>query len=250
MEKHFIPDKTYSDEEYQKLVRTVCLELNRTLVANKSVNSFLSGSTGILVLLHSNSIICGNVGDSRAGIVSVPTLGTPKSNLERSQSGIDLLNTAEIDLQMMSTDHTPDLEGERRRVLQAGGVVMPCRDSFGNFVGPPRIWDKNEESPGLMMSRSFGDQLGHRVGMIAEPEVRVFQKGHSDRMVILGSDGLWEKLPQASILSICSKYLQGPNSAEKICKELVAQAAKKWDKVRYSGLTFRNAISTEMISQR
>lgn len=250
MEKHFIPDKTYSDEEYQKLLRTVCLELNRTLVANKSVNSFLSGSTGILVLLHGNSIICGNVGDSRAGIVSVPTLGTPKSNLERSQSGIDLLNTAEIDLKMMSTDHTPDLEGERRRVLQAGGVVMPCRDSFGNFVGPPRIWDKNEESPGLMMSRSFGDQLGHRVGMIAEPEVRVFQKGHSDRMVILGSDGLWEKLPQASILSICSKYLQGPNSAEKICKELVAQAAKKWDKVGDDSLTRRNAISTEMTSQR
>lgn len=186
----------------------------------------------MLVLLHNNSIVCANVGDSRAGIIAVPRLGSSKKSLDQSSSGIDLLNTAEIDLKMMSTDHTPEIESEKKRILQAGGVVMPCRDGFGNFIGPQRIWDKSEESPGLMMSRSFGDQLGHRVGMIADPEVRVFYKSSQDRMIILGSDGLWEKLPTPAITSICAKYLQGPNSAEKICKELVAQAAKKWDKVR------------------
>jgi serine/threonine protein phosphatase PrpC len=231
MEKYLVPDKSYTEEDYQKLMKSVCLELNRAMNANKAVNSFLSGSTGIIVLLHGNSIICANVGDSRAGIVIVPAFTNSKKSIEYSSDRTDFLNVSEIELKMMSTDHTPDLEHERRRIIQAGGVVMPCRDAMGNFIGPPRIWDKSEESPGLMMSRSFGDQLGHRLGMVAEPETRVFTKLIHDRIVILGSDGLWEKLPQASILSVCSKYMQGSNPAEKICKELVSQAAKKWDKV-------------------
>lgn len=39
----------------------------------------------------------------------------------------------------------------------------------GNPIGPLRIWDHTEQGPGLMMSRSFGDQVGHRVGMTASP---------------------------------------------------------------------------------
>ena len=48
-------------------------------------------------------------------------------------------------------------------------VTYILLDSLGNFIGPPRIWDQSGDGPGLMMSRSFGDQTGHRVGMICIP---------------------------------------------------------------------------------
>jgi hypothetical protein len=36
-------------------------------------------------------------------------------------------------------------------------------------MGPPRIWLKKQELPGLAMSRSFGDEVAASVGVIAEP---------------------------------------------------------------------------------
>ena len=44
-------------------------------------------------------------------------------------------------------------------------------DEAGVPIGPPRIWDKKSDGPGLMMSRSFGDQVGHTLGIIAEPGI-------------------------------------------------------------------------------
>lgn len=36
-------------------------------------------------------------------------------------------------------------------------------------MGPLRVWLKHEDIPGLAMSRSFGDEVASRVGVIAEP---------------------------------------------------------------------------------
>lgn len=71
-----------------------------------------SGSTGILVLLHGQKIVCANVGDSRAGIYTV------------SEEGVS-------SMQMLSKDHTPGDETEKRRILAAGGKIMACKGSFG-----------------------------------------------------------------------------------------------------------------------
>lgn len=40
----------------------------------------------------------------------------------------------------------------------------------GQHVGPPRVWLRNEDAPGLCMTRAFGDQLAATVGVICEPE--------------------------------------------------------------------------------
>lgn len=37
--------------------------------------------------------------------------------------------------------------------------------------GPLRVWKKREELPGLMMTRSFGDKIGHMIGIICTPEI-------------------------------------------------------------------------------
>jgi hypothetical protein len=44
-------------------------------------------------------------------------------------------------------------------------------DENYEYIGPPRVWLKNEEIPGLAMSRSFGDQVAASVGILAEPGI-------------------------------------------------------------------------------
>jgi hypothetical protein len=41
--------------------------------------------------------------------------------------------------------------------MASGGRVDSYRDQNGNKVGPERVWLKDEDLPGLAMSRSFGD---------------------------------------------------------------------------------------------
>lgn len=79
-----------------------------------------------------------------------------------------------------------------------------------------------------MMSRSFGDQIGHRVGMTCMPEVKIFQNDSSRRMLIVGSDGLWEKLEEQAFTATIAARLQGGGDTEKICKALIDQATRKW----------------------
>jgi serine/threonine protein phosphatase PrpC len=57
-----------------------------------------------------------------------------------------------------------------------------------------RVWLKNEDTPGLAMSRSFGDSMACRVGVNAVPEVKMFELQQDDKIIVLASDGVWEFL--------------------------------------------------------
>lgn len=41
-------------------------------------------------------------------------------------------------------------------------------------MGPARVWLKNQDIPGLAMSRSIGDSVAGSVGVIADPEILEF----------------------------------------------------------------------------
>jgi hypothetical protein len=55
------------------------------------------------------------------------------------------------------------------RVLQ--GRIKPYFYE-GMPVGPMRVWLPNTESPGLSMTRAFGDEVGASVGVCVKPEIR------------------------------------------------------------------------------
>ncbi len=48
---------------------------------------------------------------------------------------------------------------------------MPFKSHLGNFEGPSRVWLQREMIPGLAMSRSFGDLVASKVGVINIPDV-------------------------------------------------------------------------------
>jgi serine/threonine protein phosphatase PrpC len=57
-----------------------------------------------------------------------------------------------------------------------------------------RVWLKHEDTPGLAMTRSFGDSTACRVGVNAVPEIKMFDLEPEDKIIVLASDGVWEFL--------------------------------------------------------
>lgn len=69
----------------------------------------------------------------------------------------------------MSHDHKPNDPEESIRIKKRGGRIEPFRDEDDQFIGPHRVWLKEDDVPGLAMSRSFGDRVAASVGVVAEP---------------------------------------------------------------------------------
>jgi hypothetical protein len=69
----------------------------------------------------------------------------------------------------LSKDHKPDDIDEKNRIMNHNGRVEPYKNEFDKIVGPARVWLKNEDSPGLAMSRSIGDYVASQIGVISEP---------------------------------------------------------------------------------
>jgi serine/threonine protein phosphatase PrpC len=196
-----------------KCFTTLCHSLNSMVKKNPYIDTKLSGSTGVMVLVKDNHLHCANVGDSRAILI------------RGSNYVIEL-----------STDQKPSDPIEKQRIIANGGRVHPCRSSTcssvpsGKYVGPPRVWNKTSEVPGLMMSRSFGDEIGHACGIICTPVVKTFPLDKDCSTLVVATDGLWEMLGYGMINSICRNHLQAKD-ASAAAKELCLKAQQAWQKV-------------------
>ena len=126
------------------------LDCNETLF-NGNMDIRFSGSTCVSLVTLGQKLFCANVGDSRGIIVKrAPEPG-------------------KIIAQAISRDQKPSQADEAERIIKCGGRIDSFRDHDRNPVGPLRVWLKEEDIPGLAMSRSFGDECASRVGVIAEP---------------------------------------------------------------------------------
>ena len=125
---------------------------NKSLKNSGVIETSLSGSTAVQALLYGDkSVLCANVGDSRA------IVGVVESNGK----------TSVVEL---SHDHKPTNPEEQERIESNGGRVEPYMYE-GEAIGPPRVWLRDEDTPGLCMSRSIGDSIAASVGVIADPDL-------------------------------------------------------------------------------
>lgn len=129
----------------------------------------------------------------------------------------------------LNVDHKPEIKEEAERVIKRGGRIDSFRDYYNNGepVGPLRVWLKNEELPGLAMTRSMGDGVAHSVGVTAEPETMEFTLGVNDRYVVIASDGVWEFLSNEDVANIVLPFYE-QNAPEAAANALVKAAFKKW----------------------
>jgi len=111
--------------------------------------------------------------------------------------------------------------------LGSNGRIDSYRDQLGNQIGPMRVWLKNEDIPGLAMSRSFGDSMACRVGVNAVPEIKDFVLTTEDKVMVLASDGVWEFLENQDVANIVYPFFLQKN-AEGAAEALVRAAFKTW----------------------
>lgn len=170
-----------------------------------------SGSTCVTVLTLGQKLFCANVGDSRGIVV-------------KKKSG-DV--AGKLVAQAISRDQKPCQADEAARIIKYGGRIDSFRDPDKNPIGPLRVWLKNDDIPGLAMTRSFGDEVASRVGVTAEPEILELDLCPEDRFIVLASDGVWEFLSNDDIAKIVLPYYECKN-AEKAAEAVVRESYLKW----------------------
>lgn len=192
--------KKIQEKDYALLKQ--CFQYCEASLAKSKYEANFSGTTAVLVAQIDDILICANTGDSRAILC-----------------GTDGIRN-------LSIDHKPDSEGEKQRILGAGGRVEKFKEN-NEFVGPYRVWFKHEDYPGLAMSRSLGDFVAKSVGCSCMPEIIETKLTSYSQFLIIASDGIWEFLDNAAVCKIVEPYYKkkDPDTA---CTKLIQEAAKLW----------------------
>ena len=182
---------------------------NNEIYGNSKLDSNMSGTTVVSVVLTPNNIICVNLGDSRAALF-------------KYDNGIYYCKN-------LSRDHKPAEADESRRINLMGGRIKRCYDEdHKRFVGPDRVWMKNKDEPGLAMTRSLGDKIAHNIGVSDEPEFKTFPYDGTEKFIILASDGLWEYVSGDQCISIVKPLYEEGLDSQEAALALTKEAFRRW----------------------
>ena len=96
-----------------------------------------------------------------------------------------------------------DNSEEKNRIIKKGGIIKRLH------VGPLRIWFKNENYPGLSITRSFGDFESDSLGIISIPDIKEYDLDEEQiKILIFGTDGVWKFLTNEKIMDIVLPYYE------------------------------------------
>ncbi|KAK7337717.1 hypothetical protein VNO77_18303 [Canavalia gladiata] len=182
-----------------------CASIDQELEQYRKIDSFYSGTTALSIVRQGELIIIANVGDSRAVLATTSDDGSL------------------VPVQL-TVDFKPNLPQEAERIIQCQGRVF-CLD---DEPGVHRVWLPDEESPGLAMSRAFGDYCIKEYGLISVPEVTQRNISNRDQFVVLATDGVWDVISNQEAVDIVSS---APDKA-KSAKCLVECAMHAWKRKR------------------
>ncbi|CEG37311.1 probable protein phosphatase 2c 52-like [Plasmopara halstedii] len=149
------------------------------------------GSTLLIALVRDGFLHVGNVGDSRAVVV-----------------------TRFGDAIAMSDDQKPNRKDERRR-LEARGAFVTGKPDFMYRIWPlKKIIDVPRVNGQLAMSRSIGD-VTLKPYISCDPEIQSRKLSKNDRFLIMATDGLWDVVSskRAAKIAICYKDPQAVANA-------------------------------------
>ncbi|KAK4412589.1 putative protein phosphatase 2C 72 [Sesamum alatum] len=165
-----------------------------------SLDCSCSGTTAAVVVKQGEDVVIANLGDSRA------VLGT------RTENGIMAVQ--------LTTDFKPGVPSEAERIRKCKGRVLALKEE----PHIQRVWLPYDDSPGLAMSRAFGDFVLKNHGIIAIPDVSYHRLSPNDQFLVLASDGVWDVLSNDEVVSIVSAV----SSEEAAAKAVVDAAVASW----------------------
>lgn len=183
-----------------------CASIDQELEHCRKFDSFYSGTTALSIVRQGETVFIANVGDSRAVLATT-------SDDDGSLVAVQL-----------TVDFKPNLPQEAERIIQCQGRVFCLQDEPGTH----RVWLPDVESPGLAMSRAFGDYCIKDYGLISVPEVTQRNISSKDQFVVLATDGVWDVISNQEAVDIVSST---PDKA-KSSKRLVECAVHAWKRKR------------------
>ncbi|GIL99338.1 hypothetical protein Vretimale_4528 [Volvox reticuliferus] len=186
------------------------------LLQQSGLDCGMSGCTAVAALLVNDSLLVANAGDSRC------LAGRFEGNHE-------------LVAYELSNDHTPALLHEANRILASGGRIAPL-EYAGRNVGPPRVWERNADQPGLCITRSLGDTQAKRLGVTHVPELATFKLTSGDRYLALVSDGITEFMGSQEIIEKVHKWATAGTMPHEVARRLVREARTRWKELGGEGI--------------
>ena len=201
----------YSNDLLYKSIKESFSQTEYELKNNSNIDIDCSGSTCISLLFNKTQIITANVGDSRA------IKGQYFEKIKKWK------------YEILSKDHKPDDREESLRIKKNHGNIHPYITEDNEYIGPQRIWTNNKNIPGLAISRTFGDKIFSKFGVISTPNILFFRHKLIDKFIVIASDGLWMYVSNQEVVEIVGKYYESFNCDNAI-EELYSVAKTRWEK--------------------
>ncbi|CAK70806.1 unnamed protein product (macronuclear) [Paramecium tetraurelia] len=121
----------------------------------------------------------------------------------------------------LTTDHKPNKQGERARILKHQGTVL--MDRLNGI---------------LAISRAFGDHSFTQYGLTCTPDQVRVELRLSHKWVVVASDGLWDVVNEQELL----QFIRYKESADEVTKFLQKLAQKRQSKDNVSILCLKIQI--------
>ncbi|ODV86038.1 hypothetical protein CANARDRAFT_28088 [[Candida] arabinofermentans NRRL YB-2248] len=178
----------YKVKNYQQALKDGFLAADVAILKDDSLAKDPSGCAATSAIITKEKIICGNAGDSRT-IMSV--------------NG---------DVKPLSFDHKPTNEGEKARIVAAGGFV-----------------DLGRVNGNLALSRGIGDfefKSSHNLpaeeqAVTAYPDVIEHDVSSDDEFVVLACDGIWDCLSSQQVIDFVRRGIKSKQSLTEICESMM-----------------------------
>lgn len=197
-------------DQLSECIRSVFLSVDLALIdLCKARKLHYVSSTAVTVLLWRNVLTVAHVGDSRACIAK--------------------LSGGMLRPEWLTVDHKPNTPSELQRIESCGGSLVWLHGikpyiRGGDFVARQAMGERPKQ---LNYSRAFGGKDLKKYGLIAEPDVSHFLITAEDRLVVLGSDGLWDVLSPSAVCNIAIQtHLNGGSAADEIVRIALQEMPK------------------------
>ncbi|XVF89118.1 hypothetical protein PTKIN_Ptkin19aG0104900 [Pterospermum kingtungense] len=195
-----IPSKDFVN--WQEACISAFKVMDKEIKLQENLDCSTSGTTAVVVVRQGEDLVIANLGDSRA------VLGTITEN------GIKAVQ--------LTTDLKPGLPSEAERIRSCHGRVLALKEE----PHIQRVWLPHEDSPGLAMSRAFGDFLLKNHGIIAIPDIFYHHVTPNDQFIVLATDGVWDVLNNHQVVSI----VMNAESEQTAARAVVEAATASWKK--------------------
>lgn len=178
----------YKKQDYVKMFKDGYLAMDVAIMEDEEMSKDPSGCAATSVLICNDKIVCGNAGDSRT-VMSID--GKCKA---------------------LSFDHKPTNEGEKARIVAAGGYVDMGRVN-GNLALSRGIGD--------FEFKNADDLPAEEQAVTALPDVLVHDATDMDEFIILACDGIWDCLTSQQAVDFVRRGVKEKKPLTEICETMM-----------------------------